>query len=148
SVRGHFAESRITVLDGGPPKIRHLNKHVDYSTCCAPLPNAENDTSLGFPLGMAVSSDGATLYVAGFGSSEVGVYSTSALENDTFLPDADDQLPVSGGGPTGLVLDGPRSQLYVLPRFDNAISILSTATGAELAHQALFNPEPASVVSG
>ena len=46
---------------------------------------------------MAVSSDGATLYVAGFGSSEVGVYSTAALENDTFVPSANDQLPVSGG---------------------------------------------------
>jgi DNA-binding beta-propeller fold protein YncE len=148
TVRGHFAESRITVLDGGPPKRRHLNKHVDYATCCAPLPNAENDTSLGFPLGMAVSSDGATLYVAGFGSSEVGVYSTSALENDTFTPSANDQLPVSGGGPTGLVLDEARSQLYVMTRFDNAVSVLSTATGAELAHTALHNPEPASIVAG
>jgi hypothetical protein len=148
SVRGHFAESRITVLDGGPPKPRHLNKHVDYATCCAPIPNAENDTSIGFPLGMAVSSDGATLYVAGFGSSEVGVYSTSALENDTFVPSAADQLAVSGGGPTGLVLDEARSQLYVLTRFDNAISVMSTATGAELAHTALYNPEPATVVAG
>ena len=39
---------------------------------------------------MAVSSDGATLYVAAFGSSEVGVYDTHALENDTFVPDAAD----------------------------------------------------------
>ena len=148
SVRGHFAESRITVLDGGPPKIRHLNKHVDYASCCAPIPNAENDTSIGFPLGMAVSSDGATLYVAGFGSSEVGVYSTSALENDTFVPTTADQISVTGGGPTGLVLDEARSQLYVLTRFDNSISVLSTATGAELVHTALYNPEPASVVSG
>ncbi len=148
SVRGHFIENRITVLDGGPPLPRHLNKHVDYAACCDPLPNAENDTSIGFPLGMAVTSDGATLYVAGFGSSEVGVYSTSALENDTFVPSTADQLAVSGGGPTGLVLDEARSQLYVLTRFDNAISVLSTATGAELAHTALFNPEPAQVVSG
>jgi len=148
SVRGHFAESRITVLDGGPPKIRHLNKHVDYSTCCAPIPNAENDTSIGFPTGMAISSDGATLYVAAFGSSEVAVYDTATLENDTFVPSAGDQVPVSGGGPTGLVLDEARSQLYVMTRFDNAISVLSTATGAELAHTAVFNPEPASVVTG
>ncbi len=148
SVRGHLAESRITVLDGGAPKPRRLNKHIDYSTCCAPIPNAENDASIAFPLGMAVSSDGATLYVAGFGSSEVGVYSTSALENDTFVPNAADQLPVSGGGPTGLVLDETRSQLYVFTRFDNAISVLSTGTGQELVHTSLFNPEPASIVTG
>jgi hypothetical protein len=46
------------------------------------------------------------------------------------------------------VLDEARSQLYVLTRFDNAISVVSTATGAELLHTALHNPEPASVVAG
>lgn len=51
SLRGHLAESRITVLDpaqGARP--RHLNKHIDYSQCCAPLPNDENAKSLAFPL--------------------------------------------------------------------------------------------------
>ena len=99
SVRGHLAESRITVLDGASVLPRHLNKHVDYTTCCAPIPNTENDDSIGFPLGMAVSSDGATLYVAGFGSSEVGVYNTAQLEADTFTPSASNQLGVTGGGP-------------------------------------------------
>jgi DNA-binding beta-propeller fold protein YncE len=148
TVRGHLAESRITVLDGASVLPRHLNKHIDYTTCCAPIPNAENDTSLGFPLGMAVSSDGGTLYVAGFGSSEIGVYTTSELEDDTFVPAAADQIPVSGGGPTGVVLDEGRTQLYVLTRFDNAVKVLSTATGAELAAVPLHNPEPASVVEG
>ncbi len=149
SVRGHLAESRITILHaGGAPDPRHLNKHVDYTTCCAATPNAENDASLAFPLGMAVSSDGATLYVAGFGSSAVGVYSTTELAADSFVPDAADQLRVSGGGPTGLVLDESRSQLYVLTRFDDSVSVLSTATGDEQAHVALHNPEPANVVAG
>jgi DNA-binding beta-propeller fold protein YncE len=90
SVRGHLAESRISILHAGAPDIRHLNKHIDYTTCCAPAPNAENDASLAFPVGMAVSHDGGILYVAGFGSSAVGVYSTSELEADTFVPDAAD----------------------------------------------------------
>jgi len=148
SVRGHLAESRITVLDGAAVLTRHLNKHIDYTSCCAPLPNAENDTSIAFPLDMAVSSDGATLYVAGFGSSEIGVYDTAALESDTFTPDAADQLQVTGGGPTGVVLDEARSQLYVLTRFDNGVSVLSTLTGDELAHVQMHNPEPAVVVNG
>jgi YVTN family beta-propeller protein len=148
TVRGHLAESRITVLDGASVLPRHLNKHVDYTTCCAPIPNAENDDSLGFPLGMAVSSDGATLYVAGFGSSEVGVYNTAQLEADTFTPSAANQIGVSGGGPTAVVLDELRSQLYVLTRFDDAISIVHTGSGMELAHVALHNPEPDSVKDG
>ncbi len=135
SVRGHLAESRISILHaGGGVEPRHLNKHVDYSTCCAATPNAENDASLAFPLGMAISADGTTLYVAAFGSSAIGVYSTAQLAADSFVPDAADQLPVSGGGPTGIVLDESRSQLYVLTRFDDSISILSTATtGAAIA---------------
>ncbi len=140
SVRGHLAESRITVLDGGSVLPRHLNKHIDYGTCCAALPNTENDDSIAFPLGMAVSSDGGTLYVAGFGSSEIGVYATSEIENDTFTPSATDQLPVTGGGPTGLVLDEARTRLYVLTRFDNSIAVLSTGTGHESQHVSLAQP--------
>ncbi len=148
SVRGHLAESRITVLDGASVLPRHLNKHIDYATCCAAIPNTENADSLAFPLGMAVSSDGGTLYVAGFGTGEIGVYDTSEIENDTFTPASADQIPVTGGGPTGLVLDEARTRLYVLTRFDNSISVVSTATGNETAHVALHNPEPASVVTG
>ncbi len=148
SVRGHLAESRITVLDGASVLPRHLNKHVNYASCCAAIPNTENDDSIGFPLGMAVSSDGATLYVAGFGSSEVGVYNTAQLEANTFTPSASTQIGVTGGGPTAVVLDETRSQLYVLTRFDDSISVVHTGTGNELAHVALHNPEPANVKNG
>jgi YVTN family beta-propeller protein len=147
SVRGHLMESRVTVLDGGSATPRHLNKHIDYDTCCADNPT-ENATSVAFPLGMAISSDGATLYVAGFGSSDIAVYDTAQLENDTFTPSVADQITVSGGGPTGMVLDETRTQLYVLTRFDNSISVVSTGTGMETSHVALHNPEPAKVVNG
>src|SRR4030095_7405174 len=30
TVRGHLAESRISVLSGAQVKARHLNKHIDY----------------------------------------------------------------------------------------------------------------------
>ena len=155
SVRGHLAESRITVLDGASVNPRHLNKHVNYGSCCAATPNSENDASLAFPLGMAVSSDGATLYVAGFGSSKIGIYSTSQLEGDTFVPGAGDltldglgACPGGSCGPTGLVLDEANTRLYVLTRFDNGISVVSTGTGNELAHLPLHNPEPVSIVNG
>ncbi len=148
TVQGHLHESRITVLDGVTVTPRHLNKHIDYSTCCDPIPNVENDNSIAFPLGMAVTSTGDTLYVAGFGTSEIGVYDTTELETDAFVPDAADQIAVSGGGPTGMVLDEGRSQLYVLTRFDNAVKVLSTGTGAELDAESLHNPEPASIVFG
>jgi DNA-binding beta-propeller fold protein YncE len=75
TVRGHLHESRITVL-GRAARVepRHLNKHIDFSQCCAPIPNAENATSVAFPQDMAITSDGKTLYVAAFGTSEIAVY--------------------------------------------------------------------------
>jgi YVTN family beta-propeller protein len=148
SVRGHLAESRITVLSNGGVTPRHLNKHIDYSSCCSALPNDENARSLAFPLEMAVSSDGSKLYVAALGSSKVGVYDTAALENDTFVPSTADQIAVSGGGPTGVVLDDDGARLFVMTRFDNAISVIDTGSRAEVAHVPIYNPEPPRIVNG
>ncbi|WP_437676602.1 YncE family protein [Sorangium sp. So ce131] len=152
SARGHLHESRITVLDQGSAAPRHLNKHIDYSACCAPIPNAENDRSLALPLGMAITSDGATLYVAALGSSKIGVFSTAQLENDTFSPSAASHIVLDDGGepvgPTGLALDEGRGRLYALTRFDNSIAVVDTATRAVTARVPMHNPEPPSVVAG
>ena len=149
SLRGHLHESRVTVLSpGGGVAPRHLNKHIDFAHCCAPAPNAETTRSLALPQGMAVTRDGQTLYVAALGSDKIGVFSTGELERDTFVPSAASQITVSGGGPTGVVLDDRRGRLYVLTRFDDAISIVDTARRTEVGHVAMHNPEPASIVAG
>ncbi len=148
TVRGHVDETRITVLDGSSVTPRHLNKHVDFDQCCDPTPNPVSDRSLAIPLGMTVSGDGNTLYLAAFGSSKIGIFSTAELESDTFTPNPADHVELSGGGPTGVVLDEGRDRLYVLTRFDNSISVVDTAGQQEIEHLALFNPEPASVVDG
>ncbi|MFN8543630.1 MAG: hypothetical protein U0807_05425 [Candidatus Binatia bacterium] len=146
TVRGHLHEARVTVLDGASVLPRHLNKHINYAV--VPSPPATKAASLATPVGMAIDGAGTTLYVAAFGSSKIGVFSTSALEADTFTPDPATHITVSGGGPSGLVLDEARGRLYVLTRFDNALSVVETSTRSELQHLALFNPEPASVVNG
>jgi len=146
TVRGHVAESRISILSPGGVVSRHLNKHVDYGV--SPGPAVEIATSVAIPLEMAVTGDGATLYVACFGSSKVATFATSELAADTFVPDTASQITVTGGGPTGVVLDEARGRLYVATRFDDAISVIDTATKAEIAHLRLFNPEPPSVVAG
>jgi DNA-binding beta-propeller fold protein YncE len=147
SVRGHFSDSRITVIDPatGAVQPRHLNKHIDYAADGTP---AEVARSLALPTGMAFSPDGATLYVAALGSSKVGVFSTAELEADTFVPAQDRQIALTGGGPTGLALDGASGLLYVLTRFDNAISIVDPRARRQIGHVAMFNPEPPSLVAG
>ena len=147
TVRGNLAQSRITVLDGVTVLPRHLNKHIDYTD--VPQPLGVKLASLATPVGMAVSNDGGTLYVAAFGSSAIGVFDTGALEADAFTPAAADHIAVSGGGPAGVALDGDR--LYALTRFNNAVVTIDLtlgSVGAEIQSVALHNPEPASVIDG
>ncbi len=149
SIRGNLHQSRITVLGpGGSVTPRHLNKHINYAVCCDAVPNAENDKSLALPQQMAVTRDGRTLYVATLGSSKIGVFDTAALENDTFTPSTANQIRVSGGGLTGLVLQEDKRRLYTLSRFNNSIAVLDTVSGAQIDSVAMHNPEPPSVVAG
>jgi DNA-binding beta-propeller fold protein YncE len=140
TVQGHLHEARITVLNGSTVTPRHLNKHIDYAI--VPSVTGVKDVSLATPTGMAVTSNGQTLYVAAFGSSKVGVYNTAQLETNTFTPSAVPHVAVSGGGASGLVLDESRNQLYVFTRFDNAVSVVSTTSNLEVAHVPVYNPEP------
>jgi hypothetical protein len=146
TVMGRLAESRITVLSGSHVLPRHLNKHIDYAQ--RPAPAGVKEHSLATPLDMAISSDGTTLYVAAFGSAKVGVFDTAALEDDSFVPDAASTIPVSGGGPGGLLLHESLNRLYVYTRFDNGIAVIDTQSRVEIDHLSLHNPEPNSVING
>jgi len=148
TVHGHFAESRITVIEPSTGSVipQHLNKHIDYSV--SPAPTSVRDASLSMPTHIAISGDGSTLYVAAKGSGKIGVFDTAELENDTFTPSPASHIQLSGGGPTGLVLDEARDRLYVLTRFDNTVSIIDAATASEGQRVALFNPEPATITEG
>ncbi len=152
TVQGHLAEARITVIDGATVTPRHLNRHLDYSLLADdPLfdPTAK-DHSLATPLEMVVSADGATLFVAAFGSGKVGVFPTAPLEADTFDPAvlSANYIDVSGGGPAGLVLDESNDRLFVYTRFDNGISMVDLTTGLESGHWNFPNQEPLAVVEG
>jgi DNA-binding beta-propeller fold protein YncE len=147
SVRGHFAESRITAIDpaSGAVTPRHLNKHIDYSVDGTP---AEAAKTLASPTGMVITPDGKTLYVAALGSQKVGVFSTAELETDTFVPSQANQIALTGGGPTGVALDASRGLLYVLTRFDNAIAIVDTRAKRQIDRVAMYSPEPRNVIEG
>ncbi len=148
TLQGDLAEARITVLTDGGVQPRYLNRHINYSI--RPAPAATLSHSLSTPLQIAVSSDGATLYVAAFGSSKIGVFPTAAIENDTFDPltQSNAYLTVSGGGPGGLALDENRNRLYVTTRFDDGLSVIDLTSGVESVHLSLANPEPTAVTAG
>ncbi len=148
TVLGRQHQTRISVLDpvANTVQTRHLNKHINYAV--SPAPPGVQANSLALPRGIVVSTDGSTIYLAAQGSNKVAILSTSQVENDTFTPSASDHVVVTGGGPTGLALDEPRGQLYVLTRADNGISIINLASRTETRHLRLPNPEPPEVVTG
>jgi DNA-binding beta-propeller fold protein YncE len=149
NLRGELHRARISLIDGANALPRHLNKHLAaLSEYAAEGVVGAADASLATPTDLAVSPDGSTLYVAAFGSSKVGVFATSELQDDSFQPDPSDHIEVSGGGPAGLALDPARPRLYVWTRFDDSISIVDTAARLEIGKVAMHDPEPAVVSDG
>jgi len=152
TVQGKIALARVTVISGSNVLPRHLNKHIDYSKLVTDpgFDTTAKNHSLSMPLDMAVTKDGRTLYVTAYGSSRIGVFNTAELETNTFNPRtaSANYIDVSGGGPSGVVLDEARGRMYVMTRFDNAVKVINLATRLEVAQAALNNPEPANVIAG
>ncbi len=145
SVVGNTVDSRISVLDPSTLSVTadNLNGHLNHAAG-----TGDPSLSLAFPEGIEVSADGSRLYVVAQGSSKLAVYDTSAIEAGPVLPTAASQVLLSGGGPTGLALDGPQGLAFVLTRFDDAISVVDLGSRREIQHVAMFSPEPASVTAG
>ncbi len=144
SVRGNLHRARITVIDtAGNVFPRHLNKHIPYGV--TPVPAGVKDKSLATPLGMAISADGSTLYVAGFGSDAVAVYDTAQLENDTFVPNSADLIPIFER-PSGLALDEANNLLYVATR--RHLYVINTTDDSVTQIGFFHHPESLATVNG
>ena len=147
TIRGHVTDQQITVVpDGLAARSRPLNVHIDFDAAAGS--QAERDLSLSTVLGMAISQDGQTLYASGFGSSKISIFDTAELEDNTFVPDALNQIELANGGPSGIVLDEANARAFVLTRFDNGISTIDLNTRQEVSHLTMFSPEPDAITAG
>jgi len=164
---GSFSESRIT----------EIGIKANYVEPVAFNDGAADGMRLASPMGMALASPGfanrhrpfsfsdprsvslvgrtrRSLYVAGFGSNNVGVFSTADLAAPALidLEQGADFNPELGKGPTGLVLDEERNCLYVMNRFDHSISVVCPADRAAEARvlktEWLPDPSPPDVYLG
>ncbi len=143
AIVGHNTESRITVIQGTTATPHHLNPHINYAFPTGP--QSEIDQSLAQPLDLVFSGDGSKVYVAGFGSAQVGVFDTNALEAGMISK----QLIEVGAGPTGLALDEANDRLYVMNRIEHSISIVDLTTAVEIDRLPVhFDPEPLEVRAG
>ena len=150
TVRGHIAESRITVIkktaNGHTVLPVHLNNHIDYSTDLG-TPE-EKEAALAFPTGMAMTANGQGMYFTAFGSDVVRYVGIRKLENDRFPPNIAQQIAVPGGGPTGIVLDEPRHKAYVLTRFNNSVQVVNFLHKTAGQTLPMHTPEPPEVING
>ncbi len=147
STIGHAHETHISIIDGNSVVTRHLNSHINYNE--VPSPSGTKEKSLATPTDMVVSKDGKRLYLAAFGSSKVAIIDTTELESEDFeSKNTVKQIEVSGGGPSGLILEERRGRLYVMNRFDNSLSIINTNTQKETDILKMFTPEPEDITEG
>ncbi len=153
TVQGKLALTRVSVIANGQVQARHLNKHIDYSKLASDptFDYTQKNHSLALPLEMAVTNDGKTLYVTAYGSNKIGVFNTVDIENDTFQPRtaSANYITLPGlGGPSGVVLDEDKGQMYVMTRFDDTVRVISLSSKTELSNAPLKNPEPANIIEG
>jgi DNA-binding beta-propeller fold protein YncE len=158
TVTGNLCHTRITAINPSTSSVTPvvLNNTINRSN----IPGTANfnqtafetaeSQSLETPLGLAVSSDGTKIYMAAFGSSEIGVFKASDIEGNTFnaATASANYISVSGGGPSGVILDETRNQLYVLTRFNDAVNVISLANNTQTQSVTLTNPEPSDIVQG
>jgi cytochrome c peroxidase len=143
TVAGNIVDSRISILDPVAKTVTadNLNAHLDHQAG-----TGDPRLSVAFPQDLTFSRDGSKLFVVAQGSSKLAIYNTAALEAGNGSPAAATQVHLTGGGPTGVVTTPGLA--FVLTRFDNAISVVALGSSKEVAHVAMFNPEPASVTAG
>ena len=77
------------------------------------------------PKGLALSADGATLYVATGSGNSVAVLDAETLEVQRSLP--------VGRRPWGIALSSDGRELYTADGLDNAVSVLDTSSGEVVA---------------
>lgn len=154
NLRCNFSQSRLSVIDGEGLLIHDLNPHLpgrapgdDRDPCV--VDELDRDLSLAIPTAVAFSSDGRSMYLTAMGSDAIAMLDSDGdISDDGRLVDPDTLVRLTGGGPTGLVVDDARSRVYVATRFDNGISIVDADDRREIDHLTLPSPEPASVTEG
>ena len=139
NVNGVFIQSKGALLVGGagPGTVVDLNPHLTYATASVPL--ITRLQSIGDPRGAVWNAVGTTAYVAGLGSNNVIAMGSTGARIATILV---------GEGPTGLALSPNGQRLYVLNRFEGAVSVVDTTSNSEIARLPLFDPTPVAVKQG
>lgn len=140
NLNGVFVRVKLARFNPGTLAVSSnvdLNPHLTYAS--SSVPQATRDLSVGDPRGIVFNAAGTRGYVAGMGSNNVIVIDANGGRLN--------QISV-GQGPTGVVLDEARGQLYVLNRFDATLSSISTASETVTRTLPFHDATPAVIKTG
>jgi len=142
NLAGRFVRVVMATVDGatGQAELHDLNPHLDYASSSVPV--ALRDQSIGDPRGIAWSADGERGYVTGMGSDNVIVVN---LDGERVSQSSTIEV---GQGPTGVVVDDLRDRLYVLDKFESAVSVVHTGAELETDRVAFHDPSPPAIRAG
>lgn len=129
-LKGRFAASRITRLgtaNGG-------TEPVDLNPVTTPPSDA-----LAQPAAIVFTSNGASAWIAAFGSDRVARIDAATA---SILTRVDVRTPLSAGsrhmrGPRGLALRESTGRLYVLNKLANTVSVIATSNSSVVAETSL-----------
>jgi len=138
NVNGVFVRCMGALLPGGAAGSAafDINPHLTYTSSSTP----DKSPSIGDPRGVAFNSAGTTAYVAGLGSNNVIAMNASSGARSATI--------TVGEGPTGLVTSPDGTRLYVLDRFEGAVSVVSTGASMEIARISFHDSTPSTVKAG
>lgn len=142
NLRGRFLRVLAAEIgaDASVHGVTDLNPQLDYAE--SSIPRAERSRAIGDPRGIAWEPDGERGWIAGMGSNNV-------VAVDAHGASKPDRTPIeTGDGPTGIVFDARRGQVYVLCKNEGAISVLGVETRAERARVPFLDPTPRLVRKG
>ncbi|MCI0631077.1 MAG: hypothetical protein L0Y44_10550 [Phycisphaerales bacterium] len=122
---------------GGSGTMVDLNPHLDYLD--STVDQSLRDQSIGDPRGIAWNADGTRGFITGMGSNNV-IVADGSLNR---IANVD-----VGQGPTGVVVDVARDQVYVLNKFDATITVLNQTSLSELDVVSIFDPTPLVIKVG
>jgi len=143
NLTGTFTRSHVASFPAGAPgtvTVLDLNPQLDYQS--SNLPQSERDEALSDPRGIAWNAAGTRAYVTGMGSNNLVVLDASGARAG-LAPAIE-----VGQGPTGVVVDGARGQLYVLNKFAASISVVDATTELETERIRFHDPSPLAIRRG
>ncbi len=143
-VSGYQVETNLATVSfasgtGVPVK---LDAHIDYFTL--PGTQAEADSAIGIPTGIAAGSDTRRVYVSSFATNKIAVCDPLAGALSAVKARV-----ACVAGPTGVLVDEGRNHLYVVGRFHNQLQTLKLDTFQQAALTKVGNdPTPDEIVNG